>query len=109
MHPWKYEAALGFGKQRFIAFFTKQRSMQRHVVSCQIRKISNQQKTACQRNNPMISKCAVTMMEILNKLCAAVFACLFPFHCDVLSVELPRSAEGSQETQMKNTITNLQH
>ena len=77
MHPWKYEAALGFGKQRFIAFFTKQRSVRRHVVSCQIRKISNQQKTACQRNNPMISKCAATMMEILNKLCAAVFAGVF--------------------------------
>lgn len=30
MHPWIYEAALGFGKHRVIAFFTKHPSMQRH-------------------------------------------------------------------------------
>lgn len=32
MHPWKYEAALGFGKQRVVAFFTKHHGMQRHMV-----------------------------------------------------------------------------
>lgn len=52
MHPWKYEAALGFGKQRVIAVFTKHYSMQRHMVMCQIHTIGNQQKTACQGATP---------------------------------------------------------
>lgn len=48
MHPWKYEAALGFGKQTVTTFFTKHCRTQRHMVSCQIHKNSNQQNTECQ-------------------------------------------------------------
>lgn len=52
MHPWKYKAALGLGKQRAIAFLIKHHSVQKHMILCQIHKITNQQKTVCQGTTP---------------------------------------------------------
>lgn len=48
----------------------------------------------------MIPKCAVTMMEILNKLCAVRES--FSSRCDVLSVRLQTGNKGRQaRIQMK--------
>ena len=53
----------------------------------------------------MISKSAVTMMEILNKLCALCLS--FLLHCDLLSVELQTSSEGGQTQEVQTKIPSL--
>lgn len=61
----------------FSFFLTKHSRKQRHMVSCQIHKNSNQQNTECQGITPRF----LNSLGILNKLCA-VFAC--PFHYTVM-------------------------
>lgn len=53
----------------------------------------------------MIPKSAVTMMDILSKLCAVCLS--FSLRYDVLSVKLQTSTEGSQTQEIQMKILSL--
>lgn len=69
MHPREYEAALGFRENKESLHSSPNAARRRAEAYGFVPETQNPK-------NPMISKCAVTVMEILNKLCA-VSACLF--------------------------------
>lgn len=61
--------------------------------------------TCVPKNNPMIPKCVMTMMEIINKQCA-VFARLF--HYSLIGCVLSFKISTESSRTQKITITNLQ-
>ena len=76
---------------------------------CLIHKIcygqKGKKKNCVPRNDSMISKCAVTTMEILNKLCAVCLS--FPLHSDVLSVKLQTASDSNQTQEVQMKIPSL--